>query len=60
MNIISIICLCAAITVLAVAINDHEKTIGKQQTQIEQLTERVLLLENALSDKSGIKPEKTK
>ena len=35
-------------------------TIGKQQTQINQLTERVLLLETALSDKSGIKPEKTK
>lgn len=35
-------------------------TIGKQQTQIEQLTDRVLLLETAMSDKSGIKPEKTK
>lgn len=34
--------------------------INTQQTQIEQLTERVHLLENALADKSGIKPEKTK
>lgn len=30
-------------------------TIGKQQDQIKQLTERVLLLENALSDQIGVK-----
>jgi len=29
--------------------------INEQHTQIETLTERVQLLENALSDKSGIK-----
>ena len=36
------------------------KTIDIQRMQINNLNERLQLLETALSDKSGIKPEKTK
>lgn len=37
------------------SISNQQKYIEKQQQQINQLTERVILLENALADKSGVK-----
>lgn len=45
----------AIISLLGISIIVNTGTIGKQQAKINQLTERVLLLENALSDQIGIK-----
>lgn len=60
MKVFEVFIIAASLISLGVASIVTNDTIGKQQTQIKQLTERVLLLETALSDKSGIKPEKTK
>ena len=51
MNLAVILLFCGCAFVL----NAHKEFIDNQNHKIEQLTERVHLLENALADQSGVK-----
>lgn len=54
-NTFAIVCLYVAVFLCAIALNENNKTIEQKQVQLTALFERVQLLEDALSDKSGIK-----